>query len=122
MPIYEYRCPHCRRRSSVLVRNYAPPSLENCPLCGRPGLVRVISSFAVLKSEESRLEDMADPSRLGDVDENDPRSVARWMRQMGKDVGEDLGPEFDEMVGKMEAGEMPDEFPEGEESLGDDLD
>lgn len=59
-----------------------------------------------MKSEESRLEAMADPANFGDVDEQDPRSVARWARRMGKDVGEDLGPEFDEMVDRMEAGEV----------------
>lgn len=54
------------------------------------------------------MEALADPSQLGDLDENDPRSVARWARKMSKQVGEDLGPEFDEMVGRLEAGEDPE--------------
>ena len=62
-----------------------------------------------MKSEESRLEELADPSSLGDLDENDPKSVARWARKMGEQMGEDLGPEYDEMVDRLEAGEMPDE-------------
>jgi hypothetical protein len=66
-----------------------------------------------LKSEEARLEELADPSSLGDIDENDPRSVARWARKLGEQMGEDLPPEFDEMVDRMEHGEMPDDL-EGE--------
>jgi hypothetical protein len=38
------------------------------------------------------------------------------MRTMSQETGEDLGPEFDEMVGRLEAGEDPEEI---ERSLGD---
>jgi hypothetical protein len=52
---------------------------------------------------------MADPSSWGDVDEKDPRSVARMMKRMGSEMGEDLGPEFHEAVDRLEAGESPEE-------------
>ena len=81
-------------------------------------MVRLVSRVAVLKSEESRLEDLTDPSSMGDLDENDPKSMARWMRKMGSEMGEDVGPEFDEMVARMEAGEMPDDM----DGDGDELD
>lgn len=45
---------------------------------------------------------------MGDLDENDPRSVARMMRKLGSEMGEELGPEFDEMVGRLEDGEDPE--------------
>ena len=35
---------------------------------------------------------------LDDLDENDPKAVARWAREMKDEMGEDLGPEFDDMV------------------------
>ena len=57
-----------------------------------------------MKSEEDRLESLADPSKLGDVDENDPKSMARWMKKMGQEMGEDLGEDFDAAVD--EAAEM----------------
>jgi len=60
------------------------------------------------RSEESRLESMADPTSWGDFDENDPRSMARMMKKMGNEIGEDLGPEFDEVVDRLEAGEAPE--------------
>ena len=60
------------------------------------------------RSEESRLEGMADPSGWGDLDENDPKSMARMMKKMGTEMGEDLGPEFHEVVDRLEAGEDPE--------------
>jgi len=69
------------------------------------------------RSEESRLESLADPAKWGDFDENDPRSMARAMRRLGSEMGEDMGPEFDEMVDRLEAGEDPDSI---EESMGGD--
>ena len=109
MPIYEYRCESCRRYHQQFVRSLATYQVPACPNCGKDSLRKLVSRFAVMKSEESRLDDLADPSSFGDLDENDPRSVARWARKMGDSMGEDLGPEFDEMVDRMEAGEMPDE-------------
>jgi hypothetical protein len=69
-----------------------------------------MSRFATVKSEEARLDALADPSALSGVDENDPKSMARWMRKMGKELGEDFsGEEFDQMVDDMESGKMPDD-------------
>jgi hypothetical protein len=61
-------------------------------------MTKLISRVARVRSEESRLESLADPSKLGDLDENDPASMARWMKRMGKEVGEDLGEDIDSMV------------------------
>jgi len=52
----------------------------------------------VIKSEESRLESLADPSKLSGLDEKDPRSIARWVKKMGKEMGEDLGEDIDQAV------------------------
>ena len=109
MPVYEYRCESCGRYHQQLVLVLSTYQVPPCPRCGKPTLRKLVSRFAVKRSEDSRLDDLADPSSFADVDENDPRSVARWARKMGDTLGEDLGPEFDEMVDRMEAGEMPDE-------------
>jgi putative FmdB family regulatory protein len=117
MPIYEYRCVDCGLYQSVLVRTYSDPTDLTCPRCQGAHLRKLVSRFSVLRSDESRLDQLADPSVLGDVDENDPKSVARWARRMGSEVGEDLGDEFHEMVDRLEAGEMPDD--EGGGDYGD---
>ena len=96
MPIYEYRCNKCRRRVNVWVQTYNPPENPTCDRCGSHDLTRLISRVAVLRSEEARLDALADPSSLAGLDENDPRSIARWMRKMSGEMGEDLGDEFSE--------------------------
>jgi len=61
-------------------------------------MVKLVSRVAVSRSEESRLESLADPSKLAGLDEKDPKSLARWMKRMGKEMGEDLGEDFDESI------------------------
>jgi len=54
-----------------------------------------MSRFATVKSEDARLESLGDPSQFGNLDENDPKSVARFMKRMGQEMGEDLGDDLD---------------------------
>jgi putative FmdB family regulatory protein len=89
MPIYEYLCEECRRRSSFLVMNPRHPGSIVCRHCGSSNLERLLSRFAVPTSEESRLTSLADPATLGGLDESDPRSVARLIKKMGEEMGED---------------------------------
>ena len=117
MPIYEFRCRKCRRRSSVFVLSYKEEFSHTCPHCGSAELTRIMSRFATGRSEDARLESLADPSKLGDVDENDPASVARWMKHMGKEFGDELGDDFDETVDEALASE--EGSPEGKESEGE---
>jgi putative FmdB family regulatory protein len=123
MPIYEYRCHSCRKRFSVLYRSFNVAGPVACRYCGAIGVERLVSKVAVLRSEESRLESLDDNSALAGVDENDPKSVARWARKMGGELGEEAGPEWDEMVDRLEQGEMPDADPGDDFSAdaGDDL-
>lgn len=95
MPIYEYDCQGCRRRVSLLVRSLSSNEAPRCPRCGSAELARLMSRFATPKSEDARLEAAADPSQFGDLDENDPRSVARFVKRMGEEMGEDLGDDLD---------------------------
>jgi putative FmdB family regulatory protein len=95
VPIYEYECQGCRRRVSLLVRSLAGHIVPRCPRCGSAELSRLMSRFATVKSEDARLESLGDPSQYGDLDENDPKSVARFMKRMGQEMGEDLGDDLD---------------------------
>jgi len=98
MPIYEYECADCRRRVSLLIRSISSTAAPACPRCGGTALTRIMSRFATVKSEDARLESMADAGSLGDIDENDPASVARFMKKMGKEFGDDLGDDFESAV------------------------
>jgi putative FmdB family regulatory protein len=109
MPVYEYRCGACKRRSSQLFRTFASVATPDCPFCGAPAaqMTKLISRVAVMKSEEARLEALADPGMFADVDENDPRSVARWARKLGAQLGDDLPDDYEEMVDQIEQGDEP---------------
>ena len=110
MPIYEYRCDHCRKKVSILTLRVSEKIEERCEHCGSTRLTRLLSRFSTKRSEEARLDSLADPSNLAGLDENDPRSMARWMRKMGKEMGDELGgADFDEMVDEMESAKTPDE-------------
>jgi putative FmdB family regulatory protein len=120
MPIYEYRCTACKRKVTVLTLRASETVDPVCEHCGSRALTRLMSRFAMVRSDESRLDHLADDDALGGLDENDPKSVARWMRKMGKELGEDAGDDFDEMVDEMEAGGDDDDdqgSPAGEDDL-----
>ncbi len=119
MPIYEYRCKACRKRTSVFVRSAAAAAEPACEHCGGTDTERVFSRVAVLRGGDGL--DLAESS-LGDVDENDPRSVAKWVRKMSRDMGEPLDADMQGELERMEAGEMPadDESADGD-AFADDL-
>ena len=110
MPIYEYYCSDCRKRVSVLVRSISNPGTPACPRCEGTNLERLMSRFAVVRSEDDRLEDLAgDVEGLGDMDEDDPKAAARLLRKMKDEMGEDAGEDFDEAVDTLESGDFGDE-------------
>ncbi len=98
MPIYEYRCEDCKKISEFLVIRTDEPFFPQCKKCKSKKMTRVLSRVRVIRSEESRLDSLADPSKWGDLDERDPKSMARWMKKMGKELGEDMGEDVDQMV------------------------
>lgn len=115
MPIYEYLCPACNGKFQKLVRGFDDPPGLACPRCGSAGVRRAVSRFATLKSEDDRIESLADPSTLSGLDESDPRSIARWAKRLGKELGDDAGEDWDEMVEEM----LEEEMGEGDEDDGE---
>ena len=113
MPIYEYRCLDCLKRNVFLVLNPGQSSVA-CKFCQSDNLERLMSRFAAPKSEEARMEALANPNTFGDLDENDPKSMARFMKKMGREMGEDLGGDVDEALEGMEGEDMAPSIPEGD--------
>lgn len=91
MPIYEYLCQDCKTRNAILTLNPHRQDPVQCRHCGSSKMNRLLSRFSAPKSEEARLESLADPATLGGLDESDPKSVARLMKKMGQELGEDVG-------------------------------
>lgn len=123
MPIYEYQCADCRRPISLLVMRIADPTPPRCPRCGGNQLTRLMSRFATVRSEDDRLDSLADPASLGGLDEDDPKSMARWMKKMGSELGEDADQDWDEAVDEAMDDEAGGEQESSSESMGsgDDL-
>lgn len=118
MPAYDYRCKDCRHTFTRVYASYeaVEQTSPTCPKCGSSNLSRLIRRVGFAMGEEARLERLSDPSRYAGLDEEDPRSMARFMREMATETGEDMGPEFHEMVDRLEAGESPESI---DQSMGD---
>lgn len=117
MPAYAFRCLDCQRRFEVFLtyQEYGRKEVA-CPHCGSSHVRRRLTRVRVLRSEDSRADSLMDD--LPDLDglEDDPRALGRAMRRMGRELGEDLPPEFDEVVDRLEKGQSPEEI---EKSLPD---
>lgn len=103
VPVYEFVCNGCRAPFSVFVRSVSSAVEPRCERCGSGDVRRLISRVAVLRGRDASFD------LEGGFDENDPRAMAAWARQMQREAGEDLGPEFNEMVGRLERGEALDD-------------
>ncbi len=101
MPLYEYLCLDCRRVSEHLVfreEDFQP----YCRRCGSRRMRKLVSRVRVRLSLDSRLERLADPALFGDLNEEDPRQVKRFMERMGAEFGDELGDEFDQVMSEAE--------------------
>ena len=110
MPLYLYRCLNCKKRFETFMTysEYGTRPIA-CPHCNSQNVQRRIGRIRFARSEESRLENMADPSALDGL-EDDPRALGKMMRQMSRETGEEMGPEFDEVINRLEAGQSPEEI------------
>jgi putative FmdB family regulatory protein len=105
MPIYEFRCQDCGRISDFLILNLQEPFTPVCQRCGGAAMERVLSRVNVRLSEETRLERLADPALWGGLDENDPKSMAKMLKKLGPELGEDFPGEVDQLVEEAMEGE-----------------
>ena len=110
MPIYEYRCGNCKRRVSVLVQGFGNPASPECPECGSMDLTRLFSTFRIGKGDsymrKGIYDDILSDSKLvHGLESNDPRALAEWSRRMSQGAGEEIGPEYEDMLGRLDAGE-----------------
>ncbi len=122
MPLYDYLCLDCKTRFDLFM-TYAEYGTRAvlCPSCGSKSTRRRLPRVRVARSDESRAEaltgDLSDPSALAGL-ENDPQALGRMMRKMGRELGEEMPPEFDEVVDRLEKGQSPDEIEQDLPDLG----
>src|SRR5437588_12832359 len=66
MPIYEYRCEECGKRSSSLLSSYSSPD-PACPHCGQHSLRRLVPTFRAFSSGDSESDGGGDDFRGDDT-------------------------------------------------------
>lgn len=105
MPFYEYWCSGCRRKVALYLKTSKQSVV--CPKCASGSLERLFSTFSVRTTDHDIFENILSDSQLvKGMMANDPRSLAEWNRRMSR--GEEPAAEYQEMVEKMEGGELPD--------------
>jgi putative FmdB family regulatory protein len=126
MPLYDYFCQDCQTRFDVFMTysEYGQRTVM-CPECKSRNVRRRVPRVRVGKSDSARADslsdDFSDPSALAGL-ENDPQAMGRVMRKMGKEMGEELPPEFDEVVDRLEMGQSPEDIEKDLPDLGSETD
>ncbi len=96
MPVYEFYCPHCKKRFSTLVGMTAESDNTSCPNCNSNDARRLVSRFARHRTEDDRVDELAD-SLEGMGDPDSPAEMRKMMREMGKALDEDVSDELEEV-------------------------
>jgi putative FmdB family regulatory protein len=111
MPTYDYICNDCNQRFDAFLTfaEYGKKKVK-CAHCGSMNVRRRMTKVRIAKSEESRMDAMADDFSGFEGLEDDPKAMGRMMRKMGREMGEELPPEFDEVVDRLEKGQSPEEI------------
>jgi putative FmdB family regulatory protein len=119
MPTYDFICNTCNQRFDVFqtFSEYGKKPV-NCTHCNSADVRRRMTKVRIAKSETSRMETMTAGVDNIEALENDPQALAQMMRKMGSEMGEDLPPEFDDVVDRLEAGQSPEEIESALPDLG----
>jgi putative FmdB family regulatory protein len=122
MPTYDFICNNCKQRFDVFQTfdEYGKKPV-NCTHCNSKDVRRRMTKVRIAKSEDSRMESMADDFSGFEGLEDDPKAMGRMMRKMGKEVGEELPPEFDEVVDRLESGQSPEDIEKAIPDLGNEM-
>ena len=115
MPVYEYRCIECQQLSTVLVRRLSNAPDQTCRHCGGSNLTKLVSRFTFHRSWGESLNWAPSGETMGDVDEDDPRSLDQYMGRIKEEMGGEATPDFEQMRRELSAEQRSHDH-------GDDLD
>ena len=110
MPIYEFCCNHCKKEFSQLFLNQKDVRHARCKFCKSKDLTKLLSSFCVHQTEESRLGNLNTSKPQGDDYYKDSRNIGLWAKKRMRELGVNLGSKMDEIVEKGRTGKILDEY------------
>jgi putative FmdB family regulatory protein len=110
MPIYEYRCNRCKKEFNQLFLNQKEIDNPRCKFCNSRNVTKLLSSFSVHQTEESRLTSFDTSKPRGDDFYKDSRNIGLWSKKRMRELGVDLGPKMDEIVERGRTGKILDEY------------
>ena len=121
MPTYDFICNACEKRFEIFLTfsEYGKKTVH-CADCESTNVRRRMTKVRIARSDESRLESAANDFSGLEGLEDDPKALGRMMRKMGGEMGEDLPPEFNDVVDRLEAGQSPEEIESALPDLGAD--
>ena len=106
MPIYEYECSTCGRRSSILFRSYANvEEAPRCRHCDSDALTRVPSRPGLIHATSSA-------SDTGELRAVEPRRAVENLSRQYDKAGIDPGRGFEEVARRAAAGDQPEALKE----------
>lgn len=122
MPTYDFICNDCSQRFDVFLTydEYGRQPVI-CSHCSSRNTRRRMTRVRIAKSEESRLDSME--GEMGNLEglEDDPKALGRMMRRMGREMGEEVPAEFNDVVDRLEAGQSPEQIESEMPDLGANL-
>ncbi len=101
MPIYEYECLTCDYQFQTLVLSKNEEQDIVCPHCQGNKLKRLISRVVYHVSENDRLAEYNPSARKDDSFYKDSRNIGLHAKWRAKQMGVDLGRQFDEKLDKL---------------------
>ena len=108
MPIYEYRCNTCKRKSDIYVQGFSGIKNPSCSHCGSTDMNRIFSRFSCRRSknDKSVYDDILSDGKLTrGLMQNNPQALAEWSRRMSRAADEDITPESQDIMDRLDKGE-----------------
>lgn len=113
MPTYEFLCNDTQQIFEVYFRTYAEydPTTVVSPFTGSHDVTRLISSIA-LNITGGHLDALihGDEGMLNELENADPETLGRALREIAAETGDDMGSEFNEIVDRLESGQSPQDI------------
>ncbi len=106
MPIYEYQCRQCQAISTFLILRKKDAARVACKGCGSKKMSKIISPVSYQRSEEDHLNEFSTQKKPGPEFYKDSRNIGLWAKKRIKELGLDLGPQFEETIESARSGNI----------------